>query len=455
MAAGRTDPTSLGAGDFALVERALLEQRRPDGSLHSASYRTQLLRLFCEVIEHGRTSALLTQVPDPFRPAQRRHRVLEDANEDELGKALPETVIRQLEEHLHLLGPSGRHGSMTAADLQAMHQTIYQILRDTGRRPGEVVSLKVGCVEVIDSQHNLIYDNHKAARLRRRLPITARTAEVILAWQRRRAQLPTPPATRQWLFPSPLLRSRQARGHLTASCVGVAFRIWARRIPKIDSEVLGPGGTPLPFDRSLVTPYVLRHSYAQRHADAGVPVDVLKELLDHAAIQTTMGYYSVSHKRKQQAIRTVGSLAVDADGNPNSFADPLAYERASVSVPFGNCTEPSNVKAGGGACPIRFQCAGCGFYRPDPSYLPALEEHIAGLRADRQTAQAMGAADYVIANMSAEIDAFTRVVEKMRHRLAELDPDERAEVEESSRILRRARAARCIPLIPTTAKETG
>ena len=46
-----------------------------------------------------------------------------------------------------------------------------------------------------------------------------------------------------------------------------------------------------------------RHSYAQRHADAGVPVDVLKELLDHGSIQTTLGYYSVTHKRKQQAIR--------------------------------------------------------------------------------------------------------------------------------------------------------
>ena len=257
-----------------------------------------------------------------------------------------------------------------------MHQTIYQILRDTGRRPGEVVSLQIGCLEVIDGQHNLIYDNHKAGRLRRRLPITTDTAEIIAAWQRHRTQLPTAPATRQWLFPSPLLRARQSRGHLTASCVGVAFRAWTRSIPTIDGELLGPDGAPLPFDPSLITPYALRHSYAQRHADAGVPVDVLKELMDHRAVATTMGYYSVSLKRKQQAIRSVGSLAIDAAGNPAPFTDPLAYQRASVSVPFGNCTEPSNVKAGGGACPIRFQCAGCGFYRPDPSYLPALEQHI-------------------------------------------------------------------------------
>jgi len=455
VACGRTDPASLGAGDFARIVDAISGHRRADGTLYSASHRNLLLSVFCDVIEHGRASGLMAEVPDPFRPTKRRHRVVEDANEDELGKALPEAVIRQLDEHLDLLGRSGRFGSMSAADLKAMHQIIYRILRDTGRRPGEVVSLKIGCIEVIDGQHNLIYDNHKAGRKRRRLPITVDTAKVILAWERRRAELSTPPVTRQWLFPSPLLRARQSLGHLTASCVGVAFRTWVRQIPTIDSEVPGPDGVPLPFDRSLITPYVLRHCYAQRHADAGVPVDVLKELLDHAAIGTTMGYYSVSLKRKQHAIRAVGSLAVDADGNPAPFTDALAYERASVSVPFGNCTEPSNVRAGGGHCPIRFQCAGCGFYRPDPSYLPALEAHIASLRADRETARAMDAADYVIANLSAEIDAFAQVADQMRRRLDELDPDQRAEVEASSRILRRARAARRIPVAATSATETG
>ena len=177
---------------------------------------------------------------------------------------------------------------------------------------------------------------------------------------------------------------------------------------------------------------------------------MLRELLDHVSVQTTMGYYSVSLKRKRQAIATVGSLAFDAGANAAPFTDPLAYERASVSVPFGNCTEPANVRAGGGHCPIRFQCAGCSFYRPDPSYLPALEEHLASLRADRESALAMNAAAYVLSNLSAEIDAFARVVETMRRRLAELCPDERAEVEEASRLLRRARGARRIPLVEET-----
>lgn len=104
---------------------------------------------------------------------------------------------------------------------------------------------------------------------------------------------------------------------------------------------------------------------------------------------------------------------------------------------------------------IRFQCAGCGFYRPDPSYLPALEQHVASLRADRETARAIGAADYVLANLTAEIDAFAQVAAKMRQRLSALPADERAEVEQASRILRRARAARQLPVIAVTSSPTA
>jgi integrase len=153
----------------------------------------------------------MTQVPDGFRPAGRL-RIRQEANEDEIGKALPDPVIRRLDASVHLLGPTGRAGSIPAADLQAMHQVIYQILRDTGRRPGEVVSLHTGCVEVTGGQHSLIYDNHTAGRMRRRLPITTGTAQAIMDWEQRRASLPTPPAQRHWPFPSPLLRAQRSHG---------------------------------------------------------------------------------------------------------------------------------------------------------------------------------------------------------------------------------------------------
>jgi hypothetical protein len=107
----------------------------------------------------------------------------------------------------------------------------------------------------------------------------------------------------------------------------------------------------------------------------------------------------------------------------------------SVAVPFGNCIEPSNVKAGGKACPIRFQCAGCGFYRPDPSYIPAIEEHINSLAADREIAMAMDAAPFVVDNLQAQIDASRNVLNVMRSALDRLNAHEREEVEHASAVL--------------------
>jgi hypothetical protein len=55
-----------------------------------------------------------------------------------------------------------------------------------------------------------------------------------------------------------------------------------------------------------------------------------------------------------------------------------------IAVPYGVCTEPSNVQAGGGACPFRFRCLGCGHFRTDVSYLPELKARLDRLLADRE-----------------------------------------------------------------------
>ena len=46
------------------------------------------------------------------------------------------------------------------------------------------------------------------------------------------------------------------------------------------------------YDKSRIVLYAYRHTYAQRHADAGVGIDVLRELMDHRKLDTTKGYYN-------------------------------------------------------------------------------------------------------------------------------------------------------------------
>ena len=84
---------------------AIRDRRQPDGSAYSAANQAHLLGLFFEVIQFGRASGLMDDVPGGFSRA-RHHRVsvIEEDNEDEIGKALPDIVIRVLDEHVHLLG---------------------------------------------------------------------------------------------------------------------------------------------------------------------------------------------------------------------------------------------------------------------------------------------------------------------------------------------------------------
>jgi hypothetical protein len=60
------------------------------------------------------------------------------------------------------------------------------------------------------------------------------------------------------------------------------------------------------------------------------------------------------------------------------------YAVGEVAVPYGTCTEPTYVQAGGGACPVRFRCAGCDHFRTDVSYLPDLTAYLDDLLRTRE-----------------------------------------------------------------------
>ena len=68
IAAGRDRPGQPGRRRLHRHLDAISSQRRADGILYSASHRNLMLYQFCQVIEHGRASGLMSQVPDPFRP---------------------------------------------------------------------------------------------------------------------------------------------------------------------------------------------------------------------------------------------------------------------------------------------------------------------------------------------------------------------------------------------------
>ena len=109
------------------------------------------------------------------------------------------------------------------------------------------------------------------------------------------------------------------------------------------------------LDKSKIFLYAYPHTYAQRHADAGVGIDVLCELMDHENIDTTRAYFQVGHERRRAAVDKVSLMQFDRHGNRawREAEKILESERlrqglGQVAVPYGTCSEPSNVQAGGG-----------------------------------------------------------------------------------------------------------
>jgi integrase len=176
-----------------------------------------------------------------------------------------------------------------------------ELLIDAGRRPAEICGLALDCLTYdAGGAPVLVYDNHKAARAGRRLPISQATVAVITVQQQRvRERFPHGQPASLALLPTVIGNPDGARP-ISVQSLTQRHRDWINRMPALTLA----DGTE--YDKAKISPYSWRHSYAQRHADAGIAPDVLRDLMSHRNINTT---------------------------------------------------EPSNVAAGGGACPVRFRCA--------------------------------------------------------------------------------------------------
>ncbi|MFN2496444.1 MAG: tyrosine-type recombinase/integrase [Pseudonocardiaceae bacterium] len=206
------------------------------------------------------------------------------------------------------------------------------------------------------------------------------------------------------------------------------------------------------FDKTRIVPYAYRHTYAQRHADAAVPIDVLAELLDHRNLNVTRRYYRVGEDRRREAVDKVTAMSFDRHGK-RIWRDAKAlleseharYAVGEVAVPYGICTEPSNVQAGGGACPVRFRCAGCDHFRTDVSFLPDLTAYLDDLLRTRErlTASIDGVDDWARIDATptaVEITRIRRLINRIKGDINQLTEPAQAQIHESITVIRRHRA---------------
>ncbi|MFZ3493127.1 tyrosine-type recombinase/integrase [Streptomyces sp. 5.8] len=356
-------------------------------------------------------------------------------NGDEPGRSLPERVLAQICQALPELEKRSGSSIRVAAEL----------LIDTGRRPDEVCRLPWDCLATGgDGKTVLIYHDYKGNRPGRRLPIADATAEVVRNQQRAvQARFPDTPLSDLALLPA-LKRNPAGSRRLSDVSLSSSHRDWVNALPAL----LADGDVE--FNKAAIVPYAYRHSYAQRHADAGVPPDVLRDLMGHRTMRTTQTYYRIAGKRMRQAVERVAAHQFDRNGQrtwqqiQGALDDEHTRLRiGQVSVPFGICMEPSNIKAGGQACPFRFRCLGCGHFRTDASYLPELKDYLQTLLRDRERVLATGELDpwarTEAAPSETEITKLRQLIHRVEDSLDELTDDEREQIKDAANALRRTR----------------
>ncbi len=360
------------------------------------------------------------------------------ADPGEPGRDVPAAVMRQICGHLPELEESVSSRETRIA---------VELLMDTGRRPAEICALEWDCLaRDADGMPVLVYDNFKAHRLRRRLPVSEHTAALITEQKLVvRERFPATPPGRLKLLPSRRLNPTGSRPITEDNLIG-RHRIW------VDS--MGPllRADGIEYDKSLVTPYSYRHSYAQRHADAGVGIDVLRELMDHTSMDATKRYFRVGETRRREAVDKVTAMQFDRHGN-RIWRDARAlldseharYAVGAVAVPYGTCTQPANVQAGGGACPIRFRCAGCDHFRTDVSHLPDLTGYLDDLLRTRERLAAAidGVDEWARADATPAEEEIRRVrhlVNRIKGDITRLDASQRTQIDDAVAAVRRHRA---------------
>ena len=431
------DPSALGRGDIiAFLSR--LSHRHATGQISSWSRsvtcrQVAMILRECRALGLTRPGRPMSGLPDDF--AVRRDDIPQQAADDEPGRALPAGILNQL---------------ITA--LPALEETVGPALRaavealmDTGRRPAEICQLGWDCLDQDpDGKYALIYTDFKANRQGRRLPVADETAKVITGQQQRvRARYPDTPASELTLFPR-TTRNREGKRPVSDSVVASHHRSWVSSLPPLRLE------DGREFDKDAVFLYAYRHSFAQRHADAGTPVDVLRDLMGHRSVSTTQIYYRVTAKRTRSAVDTLAAFQLDRGGNrvwteARALLDSEHQRLAvgQVAVPFGTCSEPSNVKAGGQSCPFRFRCLGCGHFRTDPSYLPELRGYLDSLlQARERIRSAADLDDWARAEAMPSDEEITRLrqlIRRAEHDLGQLGEADRRQVTQAVDAVRATR----------------
>jgi hypothetical protein len=225
------DSTKLGQRDADRVAKRMAGESDQDGRLLNRAYRMCNYNIFFRIVEQGVHLDLIKGLPHTFRRSKKHvfHQAERRTRQSQDSKSLPDTVLRTLDANIDLLGKDRRHYLMNETQVMAMWRIIYQLMRDTGRRPMEICALRTDCIGGTADEPVLRWYSYKMGRPGRDLPIEQALAREVREWLSISEALSIPKASRPYLFPA--VTEVSAEPFLRPSYFAVTLRLWVRSIP--------------------------------------------------------------------------------------------------------------------------------------------------------------------------------------------------------------------------------
>jgi integrase len=312
-----------------------------------------------------------------------------------LPRFISEDVMSQLED------PANVARWPTAAT-----RNLFLVLRETGKRVGEVVSLGRDPI-LLDSTGApcLLYHDYKSRR-DAIVPISEIAAAAIRDQQ---AVVEATHPQSPWLFPRPIANADGSR-HWNGNEFNRQLNRWMRACAIKDAA-----GQPV-----TVSSHRFRHTMATRMLNLGVPQHIVQQMLGHATADTVATYARLSDQTMRreferfqaERVNIRGELVSYSDSSPTAEAEWVKHRisKALQALPNGECGRPIQQE-----CPHPNACLTCDDFLTDSRYLHAHQDQLIRTRKLIATADSAGNVRMVEMNRRVEQN-LTLIIDTIQRR---------------------------------------
>jgi site-specific recombinase XerD len=307
---------------------------------------------------------------DDIAPSATFHRGEAGRRVESLPRAIDEHVMRQIEDPANL----------DRIEEQTVRTTVV-ILIDGGLRSIDALRLPFDPLMTgVDGAPYLRYMNHK---LRREavIPVSDRMVREIRRQQEYvRARWPN---RSTYLLPAEKCNPDGLR-HLTGQVLRKKINRWMRSCDMRDAS-----GRP-----SQISAHQFRHTLGTRMVNDGVPLEIVRRMLDHESMLMTQRYARISDETLREAVRhfhrrvNIDGELIEQDsdgllGEASWMKENIA--RARQALPNGSCALPLQQ-----ICPYPNACLSCSNFLTDESHRRTHVEHLAHVDEMIRKAKAKG-----------------------------------------------------------------